>query len=122
MFTFGTILKQLREEKGITQQQLSELLHVGRPTVAGYETKGKEPDFDKIVWLAEYFDVTVDYLLGKTKERKQAKKSTPNSDELEILKRKFVKYGIIKEDEDLTSEQLDDYLKKLSTIINAFKD
>lgn len=122
MFTFGTRLKQLREEKGITQQQLSDLLHVGRPTVAGYETKGKEPDFEKIVWLAEYFDVTVDYLLGKTNERKNTKKSIPGSEELEILKRKFIKHGIIKEGEDLTSEQLDDYLKKLSAIISAFKD
>lgn len=122
MFTFGTKLKKLREEKGITQQQLADLLHVGRPTIAGYETKGKEPDFDKIVWLAKYFDVTVDYLLGETDERTHAKKSIPSSEELEILKRKFIKHGIIKEDEDLTSEQLDDYLKKLSAIISAFKD
>jgi transcriptional regulator with XRE-family HTH domain len=67
----GARLKQLRNEKVITQQELADLLNVGRPTVAGYETKGKEPDFAKLIVLAEYFEVSIDYLLCKTDNRNQ---------------------------------------------------
>jgi transcriptional regulator with XRE-family HTH domain len=66
---FGSRLKLLRKEKGLTQQQLADLLKVGRPTVAGYETKGKEPDFEKIMWMSAFFGVTTDYLLGISNNR-----------------------------------------------------
>jgi len=65
----GTKLKQLRKEKDMTQQQIADLLKVGRPTVAGYETKGKQPDYDKLKILSKYFDVSIDYLLGNTDQR-----------------------------------------------------
>lgn len=68
---FGSRLKDLRKEKGITQKQLADMLKVGRPTIAGYETKGKEPDFDTVVLLADYFGVTVDYMLGRDETRKK---------------------------------------------------
>jgi transcriptional regulator with XRE-family HTH domain len=61
---FGIRLKKLRKENGLTQKQLADLLKVGRPTIAGYETKGKQPDFEKIKWLCNYFNVSSDYLLG----------------------------------------------------------
>lgn len=61
---FGTRLKELREKRSMTQQQLANLLNVGRPTIAGYETKGKEPDYSKLRTLSRYFDVSIDYLLG----------------------------------------------------------
>jgi transcriptional regulator with XRE-family HTH domain len=66
---FGNRLKKLREEKGLTQQELADIMHVGRPTIAGYETKRKEPDFEKLSWLASYFEVTIDYLLGKSNNK-----------------------------------------------------
>lgn len=64
--TFGKRLKKLREDRQLTQQDLANFLHVGRPTIAGYETKDKEPGFQKLCVLAEYFNVSVDYLLGLT--------------------------------------------------------
>lgn len=63
--TFGERLKELRIEKGLTQQQLADILKVGRPTIAGYETKGKQPDFDKIAMMCKYFNVSSDDLLGR---------------------------------------------------------
>lgn len=62
--SFAEKLKALRSEKKVTQKQLAELLGVGRPTIAGYETKGKQPDFDKVIEIAEYFNVSIDYLIG----------------------------------------------------------
>lgn len=60
---FKEVLKKLRTENGITQEELAAFLNVTRPTVAGYETKGKEPDFRVLILLSEYFNVSIDYLL-----------------------------------------------------------
>lgn len=62
---FGEKLKSLRESKGLTQQQLADLMKVGRSTIAGYETKGIQPDFEKLVWISSYFGVSTDYLLDQ---------------------------------------------------------
>lgn len=79
---FGKRLKQLREEKGLIQQDIADLLNVGRATIAGYETKGKQPDFDKLTKLAGFFGVTTDYLLGSTQDPKLTAK-----DEKDISKK-----------------------------------
>lgn len=64
--TFGERLKELREDKGLKQHEIADILGVGRPTIAGYETKGKQADHDKLKILADYFNVSIDYLLGRT--------------------------------------------------------
>ena len=70
--SFGHRLIELRKEKGLTQNELASLLGKGRSTVSGYETEGKEPDYDKLCFLAEYFGVTTDYLLDRDDERTPA--------------------------------------------------
>lgn len=66
---FSTILKELRESRGITQDELARKLRVSRPTIAGYETKHRQPDYDKLIAIAEIFNVSIDYLLtGKIAE------------------------------------------------------
>lgn len=82
MVTFGQRLKKLREERGLTQQDVADILNVGRPTIAGYETKGKQPDYDKLKILANYFDVSVDYLIGNTDIRKTGPRKIYNAQEL----------------------------------------
>lgn len=61
--TFAAILKHLREVHHITQEKLARHLKVTRSTVAGYETKGKQPDYEKLIKIAEFFNVSTDYLL-----------------------------------------------------------
>lgn len=67
---FQERLKNLRKEKGVTQRDLAMYLKVGRPTVAGYETKGIRPNMETLVLIAEYFDVSTDYLLEITEVKK----------------------------------------------------
>lgn len=64
--SFGENLKNLRTHQNITQQQLADYLNVTRPTIAGYETKGKEPDYQTLVDIADYFQVPVDFLIRET--------------------------------------------------------
>lgn len=61
---FSDRLKELREEKGLTQKEFATILNINRATVAGYESQGKEPNFDRLKEFATFFDVSVDYLVG----------------------------------------------------------
>lgn len=66
---FSQRLHDLRVERGVTQKELAERLSLGRSTVAGYESKGKQPDNARLCLLADFFGVSVDYLLGHTDNR-----------------------------------------------------
>ena len=59
-------LKMLREKKGISQAQLGRMLGVTQQTVNKYENYTTEPDIATLERLAEYFNTSVDYLVGNT--------------------------------------------------------
>lgn len=69
MQKFSTRLISLRKERGMTQNDLANLIHKKRSTVSGYEIEDKEPDFETVCFLAHYFDVSTDYLLGYSDEK-----------------------------------------------------
>ena len=58
-------LKELRTQRGLTQSQIGELLGVSCVTIARYEAGEREPSNAKLTALANYFGVTVDYLMGR---------------------------------------------------------
>ncbi len=62
--SFGDRLKQYREAKGYTQEQLAGLIGVAKTTITGYERGNRAPDVSKIKKLAAALDVTGDDLLG----------------------------------------------------------
>lgn len=63
-------IKKLREEKGLTQRQFAEQFQISPSTIALYEVGKRTPDADTLSKLASFFDVSVDYLLGRTNVRK----------------------------------------------------
>ena len=64
-------LKELRTAQKLTQQQMADYLGVDRTTYVKYETDKSEPTFDTLQKLADYFGVTVDFLMGRdTKARR----------------------------------------------------
>lgn len=65
MSRFAERLRELRKNKNINQQKLSNYLGYGYTAVANYESGRNEPAIDTLCKIAEYFDVTVDYLIGK---------------------------------------------------------
>lgn len=64
--TVGERLKKLRMQKGISQQELSNRLGINRSTYARYETNDNQADYKTLQTLADFFDTSVDYLLGRT--------------------------------------------------------
>lgn len=61
---FGQKLKELRNEKDLTQLQLAEIFNVSKTTICQWETSKQEPDFDKLTAISKFFGVSTDYLLG----------------------------------------------------------
>lgn len=57
-------LKKLRLEKGISQQQLAEIIGVSQQSIYKYEAQNVEPDLFILTSLADYFSTSVDYLIG----------------------------------------------------------
>ena len=64
MEKFHEKLKILRKKKGLTQQEVAELLNVERVTYTKWEKGNREPNFENLSMLACIFDVSLDYLLG----------------------------------------------------------
>ena len=62
----GERLKELRTEKGMTQKEVAKALGINSVTYLHYEKAQREPPLLLLVEMAEYFEVTTDYLLGRT--------------------------------------------------------
>lgn len=69
--TFGQKLKTAREEAGYTQRQITEMTGIKQPTLAGYETGRTEPDIETLGKLADFYNVSVDWLIGTTGNNKK---------------------------------------------------
>lgn len=65
----GDRLKELREELELTQEELGKRIHVSRQSISSYESEDSEPSLQNLVKLANIFNVSLDYLLCRTKER-----------------------------------------------------
>ncbi len=64
MSVFSERIKELRVERGLTQGELAERLGIARNSIFSYETSRRVPDIDVLAKLAEFFEVTSDYLIG----------------------------------------------------------
>lgn len=59
-------LKEIREKKGISQLKLAMDLGMNQNSISRYETGVREADYESLIKFADYFNVSVDYLLGRT--------------------------------------------------------
>src|SRR5690606_16183760 len=87
---YGDRLKKLRESKKLSQQQLAEKLNINRSTYARYELSQTQPDYETLQKLADFYDVSTDYILtgidkklSKKDERDIAKRLEKFKEELE---------------------------------------
>lgn len=66
MGNFQNIFKRLRTSSRLTQAELAEKIGISRSTIGMYETGAREPDFETLEAIADFFNVDIDYLLGRT--------------------------------------------------------
>lgn len=69
MQDFGKRLKELRENAGLTQQQLAERIWVSKSAISNYELYERNPSPEILIKLARVFHVSTDYLLGLDEEK-----------------------------------------------------
>lgn len=62
---FSAMLKYLRNRSGLTQMEIAKKLGVAKSTISMYENGQREPEFETLEALADYFNVTMDFLLGR---------------------------------------------------------
>lgn len=70
--TFGERLKQLREEHNLSQQALADKLQTVRSTINKYEKNTRKPEYETLIKIADLFDTTTDYLLGRIKKKEES--------------------------------------------------
>ena len=64
MNNFYKILRELRQEKGILQNELAQKIGYSQASVSDWENEVKQPTADTLIAVARFFDVSTDYLLG----------------------------------------------------------
>lgn len=61
-------IKELRQEKGISQEELANAINVKNYTIGNWERNRAEPSIESIKQMADFFEVSVDYLIGRTND------------------------------------------------------
>jgi transcriptional regulator with XRE-family HTH domain len=64
----GDRIALMREKRGLTQEELSSKLGISRASLSHYEKNRREPDYDTLNKIADFFHITLDYLVGRTEE------------------------------------------------------
>lgn len=86
MTTLADRLKELRKSKNLTQTDLGKILGVGKTTISMYETNNSTPNDEIKLKIAEFFNVSLDYLLGKTDYKKFNPEQLTDKDKKDIKK------------------------------------
>ncbi len=111
----GNKLRSLRENKGLLQKELADILQIATSTIGMYEQNRREPDNETLKKISQFFNVSIDYLLDNNNDNNKIEQELK---EQEILKNALKRAGYMKENEDLTKEELD----KLMKFVNANKE
>lgn len=85
MGTLGNRLRNLRESQGLTQQEVADALNCNCKAISNYELDKREPDFSILLKLCDFFDVTADYLLGRTEFPKTYKQMPLTSQTVALI-------------------------------------
>ncbi|MCL2696676.1 MAG: helix-turn-helix domain-containing protein [Oscillospiraceae bacterium] len=68
MFDLGNHLRNLRNDKSLTQKQVAEMINAGLRNYIRYETNARKPSYEFLIALADLYDVSLDYLVGRSDE------------------------------------------------------
>lgn len=108
MPAFGSILRELRKEQELTQQQLADNIGLSFSTISMYERGEREPDFETLETIADFFNVSMDYLHGLTTNKGRGQfivvceecgleYSARSEDDCQYHKRRHAKWLLAKE-------------------------
>lgn len=102
---FGDRLKELRKKRNLTQEEISEICQVAKQTISNWENNITQPPFDIVKKLAQYFGVTIDYLLNFTQD---------DADNVEKLKTALKEAGMW--DYSINDMSKEDFVKAMQIV------
>ena len=117
---FNKILKKLRKDNNMTQKELADKLDIARTTLANYEQGTRFPDKETLLSIADFFDVSLDYLVGRSPADKIKKALSEDEELLEFWEE-------LKDREDLqlmfkqTKDLSPDTIQQIISIIKTFE-
>jgi len=80
----GERIKNLRNKRNLTQEQLGKYLNVGKSTISQYENNINTPDITTLIKIANYFNTSVEYLLGRIDDPRPLNEIINNSTSSEL--------------------------------------
>lgn len=128
MPTFGERLKSLRIEKDLTQEQLGEHFGMKKSRISQYELDKRQADDELKKLFADYFNVSIDYLIGRSDIRNPYNSTDKISSSLDDDKELAEFWNVLKEREDLkllfkqTKDLAPKDIKQIMRIIKAIED
>tara|TARA_Y100001933_G_scaffold239380_1_gene263874 strand:+ start:500 stop:886 length:387 start_codon:yes stop_codon:yes gene_type:complete len=125
MTKLGQRIKTLRKEQSMTQQEFAEIFSIGsKSRVSSYESGINNPDDDLKIKIADYFGVSMDWLLGRTNDRTGTItiKNSENKDSTgDKILRVLEEEGLIQPGGDVPDDIADDILEGLRTMAKLAK-
>mgnify|MGYP006293495707 CR=1 FL=1 len=106
MTIIGKRIKKLRKENNLTQEEFGKIFGIAKSTVSLYESGKSNPDDQMKQKIANHFNVSIDYLLGNTDERKPVNELIKNEEAVEI-EELLERYQVM-----LEGDELDESAKK----------
>lgn len=69
--SLNTVLKKLRKERGMSQEEIAKDLNISQRAYSYYETGERQPSIELIIDMAEYFQIPIDLLVGRYEKKSQ---------------------------------------------------
>lgn len=106
---FTTNLKYIREQRGISQNKLAEMINVNQTTIARWEDENRIPTIEKAVDVSTALNIPLNDLIGRDLriEDVEDKKQLSKKEEMKLLKETLKRKGFLDENEELSEENFD---------------
>ena len=110
-------IRELRKSRGITMKQLGDVLGLAESTISQYENNKRQPDYETLLRIGEYFGVSVGYVLGAENEKPLVNEDEELTEYLEMLKSRPECRMLFQLSKDATKEDVE----KAVRIIEALR-
>lgn len=123
MGNFYSVLKSLRLSQGLTQDELAKHLKISRSAIGMYEKGAREPDYETLEIIADFFNVDIDYLLGRTTKTTYIPKADSYylNEETQQIAQEIFENEDLKMLFDTTKDCSPEDMKKVISMVKAFK-
>ena len=120
------MLRILRKNKGLSMKELGEIIGVAESTISQYETGKREPDFETLLKLGEFFNVSVDYLLRGDNPQNNKTPALTKKDERDIAKtlanlKETLEEGLMFDGDPMSDEAKESILAAMELGLQAAK-